>query len=436
MTKKTTLKIRCCYHLKNFGKELDMGTMDGQGVEGITDRICLACFEIEMRKIRKEKMQSIIKVKLAAEVPGEYGPREYTYFTDEPVNIGDIVLAPVRYSTIKAMVTKLDVPESEIAAFVDKVKTITLIQQPVAPEQPSSTLPVEELISPDLTKPIQFPETSANREGLPFPNLEESEPVPETDISKLPEPLANLTNEERIFQFDYSRISTLETAALEGFRYLRYLGFFGIIPESRLVTACTESKKILAVAVERKIKSNEDLKPATDDLGVISNGKKIIQEFRSLLLAPLKSKVDTINAVFKDILAPLEAADEITRKKIKDFREEQNAKIAAAARITEEKERLAAEEAALNEGEITVDTKPVQGPAVVPDHTRTQMATQGFMKIPKWSVEDLTKVPIQYLMVDAAKVSKDVKASKGTIVISGIKIWIEETVRVDSKFGK
>lgn len=50
--KHTILKVRCAWHLKNFGFELEMGTKDGHGVEGTTDGICPACYKITMKGVK------------------------------------------------------------------------------------------------------------------------------------------------------------------------------------------------------------------------------------------------------------------------------------------------------------------------------------------------------------------------------------------------
>lgn len=61
----------------------------------------------------------IIKVKfLKGEIPSG---KAYTYFSDEDVSIGDLVQIS---SSAKGIVTGVDVLESEIEAFRDKVKTI------------------------------------------------------------------------------------------------------------------------------------------------------------------------------------------------------------------------------------------------------------------------------------------------------------------------
>lgn len=61
----------------------------------------------------------IIKVKFLKE--GQPSGRAYTFFSNEVVAVGDIVQIN---ESAKGVVTEVDVPESEIEAFKDKVKTI------------------------------------------------------------------------------------------------------------------------------------------------------------------------------------------------------------------------------------------------------------------------------------------------------------------------
>ena len=61
----------------------------------------------------------IIKVKFLKD--GQETGRPYTYFSNEVVAVGDTVQIN---ESAKGAVTEVDVPESEIEAFKDKVKTI------------------------------------------------------------------------------------------------------------------------------------------------------------------------------------------------------------------------------------------------------------------------------------------------------------------------
>nr|DAT34637.1 MAG TPA: hypothetical protein [Caudoviricetes sp.] len=51
--------------------------------------------------------------------------RAYTYRSDVPVEIGDKVQIN---SSVKGIVTEINVPEEEVAAFADKVKSIAGIE--------------------------------------------------------------------------------------------------------------------------------------------------------------------------------------------------------------------------------------------------------------------------------------------------------------------
>nr|WP_304052515.1 hypothetical protein [Enterocloster clostridioformis] len=61
--------------------------------------------------------------------------REYTYRSNVPVKVGDKVQIN---SSAKGIVTEVDVPEEEVAAFADKVKSIAgrvkVVEQMVAGE--------------------------------------------------------------------------------------------------------------------------------------------------------------------------------------------------------------------------------------------------------------------------------------------------------------
>jgi hypothetical protein len=75
--------------------------------------------------------------------------RDYTYFSEADVKVGDIVELPhsvpqpegTPYN--KGVVTQVDVPEVEIEKFKDKVKTIIGIVPTVPKRSESEVLPIE-----------------------------------------------------------------------------------------------------------------------------------------------------------------------------------------------------------------------------------------------------------------------------------------------------
>ena len=63
-------------------------------------------------------------IKLRFERKGEPSGREYTYFTNVDVAVGDLVDIDGRRGLSQGIVTAIDVPEKEIEPFKDFAKTI------------------------------------------------------------------------------------------------------------------------------------------------------------------------------------------------------------------------------------------------------------------------------------------------------------------------
>ena len=189
-----------------------------------------------------------------------------------------------------------------------------------------------------------------------------------------------------------------------------------------------QAREILKYAESRIVGNDLEVKDATNDLSIISTLKKGIEEKRQEYVKPLNEYVKTINTTFKALSDPIEQADKITRNKILSYRAELEAKRREAEEINRQKEELAKREAALNQGVITIDTTPIPVPEAAPSHVRAEMGTMGTAKIRKWEVEDLAKVPLDYLMINATKIGKVVRA--GIPSIPGIRIWEEDSIRI------
>lgn len=69
---------------------------------------------------------NIISVKYEDDCyPRTFNGREYSYYTDKVLNIGDLVEAQTKYGTKIAKVTRINVPENEIRDIKPYMKTIT-----------------------------------------------------------------------------------------------------------------------------------------------------------------------------------------------------------------------------------------------------------------------------------------------------------------------
>ena len=85
--------------------------------------------------VAKSQPKQLVKVQYFSESTGEISPQEYTYYSERPLEVGYIVSVPVRDSITKAKVSAINVPESEVAAFKDKVKTILANAPKAKPEE-------------------------------------------------------------------------------------------------------------------------------------------------------------------------------------------------------------------------------------------------------------------------------------------------------------
>lgn len=198
-----------------------------------------------------------------------------------------------------------------------------------------------------------------------------------------------------------------------------------------VLALANEARKLRDYAAARAITCDADLKPATEDLSIIARLKKALAEKKADYLKPIKAHIDAVNAAFTSIMAPLDEADLITRSQVRDYRAAIEKRRLEAEEINRQKQELARREAAFN-GEITIDTTPVEVPAPV-TRVSTDLGTASTMKVYKWELLDIALVPKEYLAVNAGVVTSVVKASKGKIIIPGLRIWEEDTLRVTTR---
>lgn len=194
-----------------------------------------------------------------------------------------------------------------------------------------------------------------------------------------------------------------------------------------------QALRLKEFAERRVILTNDDLAPATDDLSIIAGVKKGLEAKRKEYLQPFQQHIKETNDDYKMLMAPIEAADIITRQKIIAFKAEQERKRREAEAIEAEKLALARREAALKGGEITIDLTPLSRPEAVPTRVTTEMGSAGMRDHWTFEVTDFALLPDEYKMPDAAKIGKVVRA--GLHTIPGVKIWNEPILAVNIKGG-
>ena len=342
---------------------------------------CSKCIAEFMNIGKTEKTNQIVKVQYVSETTGEMSAREYTYYSADRLEVGDLVIVPVRDTTGKAKVSAVDVLESEIQAFKDKVKTI----------------PASSVVKQEIDHSIDELEEGLNSEGLTL----------------LPDPMVTLQEELRLSSYHGEVVPETTTLTL-------------IKPEANaeVMAFYHQALSLKAFAEARVITCNDDLKPANEDLILIRKVKKSMEERRKDYLKPFQDHVKETNDAFKTLMEPIEQADKINAGKMLAFEAEQRRKRQEAEAIENERLALARREEELT-GEHTVDLTPVEKPEAVPEIVRTSMGMTGARDNWKWEVTDINLVPREYLMVNAGMLTPIVKASKGKIVIPGVRVYNE-----------
>lgn len=391
--------------------------------------------EASIAEAVKANQRQIVKVQYYSQTTGEISDREYTYYSIDRLQVGDIVQVPVRDTVAKAKVSAIDVSAAEIAAFADKVKTIPGCSV-IPPEPEPASIPY---VMPEEMRGVKI---SSNAARL-VDDIAEKLTEPEADAKDTTINLCDTC----MNRMDYPNcLPSGEVSAEDVVEYGDGLGNDNIIkcPNHKPETAVAlrpgedieaqgyhkEAVKALEYAEMRVIATVEDVKMATDDLSIISKLKKAMEKKKREHLDPLREKADAIRETYSTLMDPIFAADKITRDKMLSFSKEQERIRATEEEINRKRMEAAQEEMKLK-GELS---KPVNLIEVSPEPLKrvsTSMGTTGQRLIRKWEVVNSAEVPDDYKIVDAGKVNKVVKA--GIPSIPGIRIWEEPIITVNTK---
>jgi len=408
---------------------------------------CIADRQAAEQASAQEPPVSIVKVKYSmtknAGTDHEYAAfegRAYTYFAAEPLDVGDIVEVPVQNHNMKAQVVEINVPESEIEAFRDKVKTIpagsrivedginrgpsylqkTEVELPAAETPPVAQ--VASLFNPDDIQGRLVADEKASAEaGTLVGDLVLNEPEPPQEEEGPYPPGANdgETNDELVTPIPPA-LATIETQVGKSVP-----GLFQLYQEA---------SSLLQYAKTRVIATAEDLKPATDDLAIILTCRKAMEARKKELVGPIRAKLDLVNSCFNDLMYPVMEADRLTKAQVGKFDQEQRAKAAEAKRIEDEKARLAREEAAFNgTGEVTVPTGTIEQVAPPPERTRTSMGTLSGRSNWKARVVDFKALPDEYKLPNESMLNAYARTHKGEGEIPGVEFYDDRNYSVRTK---
>jgi hypothetical protein len=359
---------------------------------------------------------NIVKVRYFSETTGQASGREYSYFTEEPLTVGTVVMVPVRERKQKAVVTAIDVPVVEIATFRDQVKTI-----PAGSIMPDAQVPTVEVGGKieDVGTALQPPLVTTEE-----PVLEE-EPGPYAPGANDGE-----INDEGLAEEEVS-FEALDQATDHIPPALVTIQNQVGKPAPELLTLYKEAAGLLQFAKTRVIATNEDLKPATDDLAIILTCRKAMEARRKEIVGPIREKLDLVNSCFNDLMYPVLEADRLTKDQVAKFDQEQRAKAAEAKRIEDEKLKLAQDEMNLK-GEHTQELGTAEAPHVQ-EVTRTNMGTLGGRANWKARVVDFKLLPDEYKLPNESLLNAYARTHKGEGEIPGVEFYDDRIYSVRTK---
>lgn len=384
---------------------------------------------------------AIVKVRYFSEQTQELSAREYTYYSVDRLKVGDIVMVPVRDTTGKAQVTAIDVAESEIVAFKDKVKTIPagsrLVSQipdgkpgdewkaikPLGPLTGAGPYGVQEeyhcpadcVFYRPSGGPWDNPEIGgcAKEGGVPSDGSFQNNPSLGTlAMYEARPPRGGVVIEPQEFPTAVVRIAPGK--------------------DSKVVQLLTEIMRIKEWADKLVVASIPDARKATDDLSIMGRLKKAVEEKRQEYVGPLNTHVKAVNDSFKLLSGPLEIADKTARSKVTAFNLEMQHRQREAEEVNRAAIEIARKQAELHQGEFTVDITPVEV-VEAPRLTRTEMASSGLADNWKWKVVDMSLVPREYLVVDSAMLNAIAKKHHDSKPVAGIEFYNEPGLRVYNK---
>lgn len=205
---------------------------------------------------------------------------------------------------------------------------------------------------------------------------------------------------------------------------------FDMLPiESRLAKTTEEMERMTLLAEQLQVVDEDSQKRAIEMAGQAKGLFKRVEDMRKETVGPHNEFVKKVNGLCKTITDPLQRIEDRVKVKITQFaaKQEQKRREREAAERREREElqkKLDAEAAASNTVPVKV-ADPVQPKAPTQRAIHTAEGSAHQRKEWRFEVEDTSKVPTQYLIVDHAAIRKAVAA--GVREIPGVRIYEETT---------
>jgi len=181
------------------------------------------------------------------------------------------------------------------------------------------------------------------------------------------------------------------------------------------------------------IQTDKDLENASDLVKFIKALVKKADDERTSITKPIKDSIKLLESKFKAITDPLDKAETDVKRKMLSYTQEKQRKAAEEAARIAEANRLAELEAAertiFDDAPDVTGEAPIEAPTIVPTTVRGDYgSTSSIVKRWTFEVTDISKVPSEFLAVDAVAIREQIKS--GVRTIEGIRIFQDESISV------
>jgi LysM repeat protein len=180
----------------------------------------------------------------------------------------------------------------------------------------------------------------------------------------------------------------------------------------------TEITRVESYASALEIKTETQLKEATNELAIVKTIQKQLTEKKEGITKPLMTALKNVRAIFAPLEAKTTAAEQIIKSKMIRYQE------IVAAKAQKKADKIAAD---VEAGKIGFD-EGVAKQAKIAEPPKTVSTENGqitYRIVKKVVVEDPALLPREYLVPDFVKIRADALAGKQ---IAGVKIVEEKVV--------
>ena len=189
------------------------------------------------------------------------------------------------------------------------------------------------------------------------------------------------------------------------------------------------ARRVLEIAKGCEIRTEADAKAVNDDLNVMAELEKATDAERKTFTVPLNGYLSSINGSYKLITDPLTEAKQIYRKLLTAWKVEQQRKAAEVEKLNQDAINLAQRQAEANNGEFTVETKPVPVP-FAPKLTRTDQGKSSLVDVWKYEIVDIKALSREYMIPDDAMLSSIAKTHHDKKEVEGVRFYNSPSLRV------